>query len=130
MFYSGCLSWCPNSILSHLNASSMVFLGFRRVINVTFLVFRSTRFLLMSHFMRIYLFLLPQFILIGGDDNLLAYIIRSSNPATILTSLKHPISQFYYRCNGPLVTCSLLSSSSSDTVFHDDLPIALYKDKC
>ena len=65
----------------------------------------------------------------GEDDNFLIYTIASPHLAPVPTPVKPPITQVYTRCKNPLVSSPTLTTSTSDPVPSDDLPITLRKGK-
>ena len=74
----------------------------------------------------------------GEDDDLLVYMVSLQVPtlapapffiALDPVPLKPPITQVYSRRQNPPISCPTTAASSLDSVYNDDLPIALRKGK-
>ena len=65
----------------------------------------------------------------GEDDDLLVYTLASPAPAPVPAQVKPPITQVYTRRH-PRISNPPPTTSTSNLILNDDLPIALRKGKC
>ena len=77
VFECTCFVWDVHPHVSKLDASSLVTLKFKRGIGVIVLVFGGTKFMLMSHFLRILFFLQTRSTLVRGRMMICSFILLS-----------------------------------------------------